>query len=159
MATRIPLEIGPEAIRVSFLQLISLKTCPETLSKAQWTRQFDGGKHRQDSFQATAWALSAAFSQAYSEHQDQKAEWKGWEAVQFIQKHLTWRTRSVCLFRRFNVISKEPSTLHWNNWKDASRESQQLARPNLRQDQDNQGSFALRDAEHTAYSHIGIFLC
>lgn len=38
----------------------------------------------QGSFQVMAWTSSAAFSQAYSENQDRKAEWKGWESVQFV---------------------------------------------------------------------------
>lgn len=44
----------------------------------------------QDCLQAMAWLLSAAFSQAYSENEDQKAEWKGWENIQLIQKRSTF---------------------------------------------------------------------
>jgi hypothetical protein len=95
---------------------------------------------------------SVALSQAYSENQDQKAEWKGWETPQSIQRgcYLMLQTKRVCLSRRFNVIEKKPNTWHQNNQKDAFRESQQLARPNLWQDQENQDSLALRDSEHTA---------
>lgn len=50
----------------------------------------------QGSFQVMAWMSSAAFSQAYSENQDRKAERKGWESVQFVQKRGT-----------FNAVDKE----------------------------------------------------
>jgi hypothetical protein len=72
-----------------------------------------------------AWSMLVAFSQTYSENQEQKAEWK----VQSGQKRSQLQVVEDVVAKEISAHRKKPSTLHWDHRKESLRVCQELTRP------------------------------
>jgi hypothetical protein len=87
---------------------------------------------RQPSIQAVPWSLLSTFSQVYSEHCEQKAEWEALKNMQFAQRSSKCEdaAKESVIAEEMTAIRGKPNTLHRGSRKDTFRPSQGLVGPN-----------------------------